>query len=63
MGEPGELSEQATNYLATDMSQRKVAKVAAIVYLASFAMMVFTQINIHGRLILRKDAVETGRNN
>lgn len=50
------------NFAITDMSQRKAAKVSAIAYLVSFATMVFTQFNIHDRLIVRNDAVETGRN-
>ena len=50
------------NFAITDMSQLKAAKFAAIAYRLSFATIVFTQFNIHDRLIIRIEAVETGRN-
>jgi Domain of unknown function (DUF4386) len=47
---------------AIDESQRTAAKVAGLVYLFSFAAVVFAQFRIHDRLIVDRDAAETARN-
>lgn len=45
-----------------DASQRMAARVAGWSYLVTFALVVFAQFGIHGRLIVGGDAAQTARN-
>ena len=45
-----------------DESQRTAAKVAGLAYLITFAIVVYVNFGIHGRLIVENNAAETARN-